>query len=157
MVTRSQPRHRSVDFVEGLVALMDRLAARLGRTPQLAEHLATGKRGEEAALFHLQREGYTVVARNWRHAHLRGDIDLIGWHGGFLCFVEVKTRSHRGNIAAEFAVNQEKRRMLRRMARAYLRRLDDRDHIPVRFDVVSVYLLTSGTEFELYQGAFAWR
>ena len=156
-MTTSTRRNLRADLVQALIGLLDRISMRVGRTPQLAEHLATGKLGEEAALFHLQREGYTVVARNWRHAHLRGDIDLIGWHGGFLCFVEVKTRSHRGNIAAEFAVNQEKRRMLRRMARAYLRRLDDHDHIPVRFDVISVYLLTSGTEFELYQGAFAWR
>ncbi len=30
-----------------------------------AAHLATGLRGEEEALFHLRRQGYTIVARRW--------------------------------------------------------------------------------------------
>lgn len=156
MKTASKQRHWRPDFVEGALRWLDQLAIRFGRTQPVAEHLATGKRGEEAAFFHLQRQRYTVVARNWRSPGLRGDLDLIGWQDGLLCFVEVKTRTRRGNIAAEFAVNQEKKRMLRRMARAYLRSYEDRDRIPVRFDVLSVYLLPGGTEFDLYQGAFAW-
>jgi putative endonuclease len=48
--------------------------------------------------------------------------------------------------------------MLRRMARAYLRTFPEklRAEVPVRFDVVSVYLLRSGVEFDLYRGAFGW-
>ncbi|MHB1021330.1 MAG: YraN family protein [Acidobacteriaceae bacterium] len=135
---------------------MDRVSTRLGRTPKMRDHLRVGKQGEEAAFFHLQREGYTMVARNWRSHKLRGDLDLVGWQDGFLCFVEVKTRRQRDSIAAEFAVDEEKRRMLRRMARAYLRRYEDRDRIPVRFDVISVYLTGANAEFELFQGVFSW-
>lgn len=157
MKIAAQQRHWRPDFVEGTLRWLDRLAVRFGRPQALAEHLATGKRGEEAAFFHLQRQRYTVVARNWRSPGLRGDLDLIGWQDGLLCFVEVKTRTRRGNIAAEFAVNQEKKRMLRRMARAYLRGYEDRDRIPVRFDILSVYLIGEGRpEFELYTGAFTW-
>jgi putative endonuclease len=49
--------------------------------------------------------------------------------------------------------------MLRRMARAYLKGFPEqiRREIPVRFDIVSVYLQPSGTEFEVYRGAFGWR
>lgn len=59
-------------------------------------HLATGRHGELAAFFYLRRQGYIVVARGWRSGRLRGDIDLIAWHGETLCFIEVKTRDHPG-------------------------------------------------------------
>jgi putative endonuclease len=145
-------------LVHTLIRQLDRVSARSRRTAnaELPEHLRVGKRGEEEAFFYLLRTGYTVVARNWRSPRLRGDLDLIGWQDGYLCFVEVKTRTRRDNIAAEFAVNEEKRRMLRRMAKAYLRRYEDRDRIPVRFDVVSVYLISEKPEFDLFQGVFSW-
>ncbi len=52
-------------------------------------------------------------------------------------------------------MDHDKQEMLRRMARAYLRGFPEklRADVPVRFDVVSVYLLASGVEFELYRGS----
>jgi putative endonuclease len=131
------------------------LAARRGGGPA---HLATGEQGEREALFHLRKLGYTVVARRWKSAKLWGDIDLVGWEGPTLCFVEVKTRGARDGMTAEAAVDRDKRDMLRRMARAYLKGFPEklRVDVPVRFDVVSVYLLPTGTEFEVYRGAFGW-
>jgi putative endonuclease len=137
---------------------MDTLAERRGRGRGVTGHLATGERGEREALFYLRKQGYTVVARRWKSAKLWGDIDLVGWDGEWLCFVEVKTRSGRDRVAAEVAVDREKIDMLRRMARAYLRVFPEklRAEVPVRFDVVSVYLLPSGVEFDLFRGAFGW-
>ena len=86
---------------------------------------------------------------------MRGDVDLIAWEGAWLCFIEVKTRSVKDPMApAESAVDEDKRAMMRKMARAYLRGFPERlrGEVPVRFDVVSVYLQASGTEFELYRG-----
>ena len=125
---------------------------------ETAAHLATGERGEREALFYLRKQGYIVVARRWKSAKLWGDIDLVGWDGEWLCFIEVKARSGREVVAAEAAVDREKRDMLRRMARAYLRGFPEklRGEGPVRFDVVSVYLLPSGVEFDLFRGAFGW-
>src|SRR5258708_1391103 len=125
---------------------------------ETAAHLATGERGEREALFHLRRMGYTVVARRWKSAKLWGDVDLIGWDGEWLCFIEVKTRSGGDAMTAESAVDRDKQDMLRRMARAYLRGFPEklRTDMQVRFDVVSVYLLPSGVEFDLYRGAFGW-
>ena len=124
----------------------------------MAGHLATGLKGEREALFELRRMGYTIVARRWRNAKLRGDVDLIGWEGDWLCFIEVKTRTERTAVPAEFAVDSDKQEMLRKMARAYLRGFPEklREEVPVRFDVLSVYLLPTGVEFELYRGAFGW-
>jgi putative endonuclease len=140
--------------IQRMDAVVRRRAIRRG----LPEHLATGERGEREALFHLRKMGYTVVARRWKSAKLWGDIDLIGWDGPWLCFVEIKTRSGRDAMRAEAAVDREKQDMLRRMARAYLRGFPEklRADVPVRFDVVSVYLLPSGVEFDLYRGAFGW-
>jgi putative endonuclease len=87
---------------------------------------------------------------------LRGDIDLIGWDGEWLCFVEVKTRSSRTFQPAEVAVDQDKRTNLARMAREYIHQLEHAEMIPVRFDVVSVYFPGGRPEFELFRGAFSW-
>jgi putative endonuclease len=137
---------------------LDGLTLRRALGRGLPEHLATGERGEREALFHLRKMGYTVVARRWKSAKLWGDIDLIGWDGEWLCFIEVKTRSGRDGMTAESAVDREKQDMLRKMARAYLRGFPEklREEVPVRFDVLSVYLLPTGVEFELYRGAFGW-
>lgn len=139
---------------------MDALGRRLGRGSRVADHLATGTRGEREALFHLRSLGYTVVARRWKSAKLRGDVDLIGWDGEWLCFIEVKTRTGRDPMApAESAVDGDKQEMLRKMARAYLRAFPEktRREVPVRFDIVAVYLQQAGAEFDVYRGAFGWQ
>jgi putative endonuclease len=148
----------SVEIQERVLRRMNSWAERLRRKPGTAPHLATGERGEREALFHLRKLGYVVVARRWKTAKLWGDVDLIAWDGPDLCFVEVKTRSRRDAISAESAVDRDKREMLQKMARAYLRSFPEklRVEIQVRFDVVSVYLLTAGTEFDLYRDAFGW-
>jgi putative endonuclease len=147
-----------IDVQASAMRRMDALAMRGVRRRGLSAHLATGEHGEREALFYLRKRGYIVVARRWKTAKLWGDIDLIAWDGRWLCFVEVKTRSGRDAMPAESAVDGKKQDMLRRMARAYLRVFPEklRAEVPVRFDVVSVYLLPSGVEFDLYQGAFGW-
>ncbi len=100
-------------------------------------HQRTGRRGEEAAYFHLRKLGYTMVARNFRSPRCRGEIDLIGWEKEILCFVEVKTRSTRDVKPGEAAVDRHKRREVAAVVREYLRRLPP--SCQWRFDVVSVY------------------
>ena len=115
--------------------------------------MQTGERGEEAAYFHLRRQGYIIVARRYRSARRRGEIDLIGWDGDVLCFIEVKTRTTHAVAPPEVAVNEEKQRELGGMARDYLRRLKTAP--PVRFDIVSVYFEKGGPEdITLFKNAF---
>jgi putative endonuclease len=118
----------------------------LGATQAEAAHLATGRRGEEEAYFYLRRLGYVMVARNWRSPRLKGELDLIGWDGDVLCFIEVKTRTTHDVKPAEVAVDWDKQRQLSRVAHDYLRqyasrhrRAGDDAPPPFRFDVVSVY------------------
>jgi putative endonuclease len=145
-------------LTHSVVKALDRAALLLGRVPKRAAHLRTGTSGEELAYFHLRTIGYTIVARNFRSPRRKGEIDLIGWNDGVLCFIEVKTRSTPQLAPAEVAVDQEKRRELRYVAREYLRRVHSKDGEPAyRFDVVSVYLHASPPRFELTKAAFGIR
>ena len=120
------------------------------------QHLLTGERGEDEAYFFLRAVGYTIVARRWRTGTLRGDLDLVGWDGDTLVVFEVKTRTARDFAAPETGVDSDKQRILRRMAAAYVRQFPERhrERVLIRFDVVSVYLLDSGIEFEHFRSAF---
>jgi putative endonuclease len=126
---------------------------------RLPPHLITGLLGEQAALFHLRRVGFTIVAQRWTTPKLRGDIDLIAWDGPTLVIFEVKTRTARDFAAPETSVDRAKERQLRLMAHAWLRQLprEHRDRISVRFDLLSVYLLPTGTHFEHFRSAFSFR
>ena len=119
------------------IRILDWIACRTLPPDNVAEHLRTGRRGEEAAYFYLRRHGYTMVARNFRSPNRRGEIDLIGWHNDTLCFVEVKTRTTHAVKPAEAAVDRERRRQLLAVAREYLRHLPP--SCPWRLDVLSVY------------------
>lgn len=144
-------------MLESVIHSIDGLAARLGRTPAIAEHIATGLRGEEAAFFHLMRLGYVIVARQWRSPKRRGDLDLIGWDGEVLCFIEVKTRTTRAVAPAEAAVDDEKRKTLRRMAQQYLWGIEDGQSVETRFDIVSVYFERGkAMDIEVFRDAFRW-
>ena len=129
------------------------------RKSPLPPHLITGERGEDAAYFHLRGLGYTIVARRWRSERTPGDLDLAAWDGDTLVFFEIKTRTARDMAAAETQIDPHKQKILRRMAAAYLRQLPERhrDRVPVRFDVLSVYILPTGTEFEHFRAAFPFR
>lgn len=140
--------------MERTTGWLDRQAERKPSAFRRADHLTTGLRGEDAAYFHLRRLGYIIVARRWRNARLRGDVDLIGWDGETLCFVEVKTRTSRSFQPAELAVDPEKQRMLFRMAQEYIRQIENFDRLTIRFDVVSVYFDAGPPQFELFRSAF---
>jgi putative endonuclease len=135
------------------------------RKARIPEHLSTGQRGERAAFFWLRHRGYTVVARSWRSARAPGDLDLIAWQrtprGDTLCFIEVKTRTTRLVAPAHFAVDDRKRRVLRRLARHYLHQLPHRpaDAPPIasRFDILSIYFeKDTPADFEHFPDAFGW-
>lgn len=94
-----------------------------------------------------------MVARNFRSARRRGEIDLIAWHLDVLCFVEVKTRTTRDVKPAEMAVDYEKQKELRLVAREYLRWVTGSPQY--RFDILAVYYDGDRPQFELFQNAFA--
>ncbi len=144
-----------ITLLERGLAGLDRLARRSG--PEMPPHLLTGISGEDAAFFYLRRKGYTVVARRWSAGNVPGDVDLIAWQGPMLCFIEVKTRTAHDMTPPEAAVDRHKQFVLLRLARAYMRQLPKAEPPPVRFDVLSVYLVP-GQEKEImhFENAFGW-
>ena len=129
---------------------------RLGAPGEEAAHLALGRRGESEAYFYLKRQGYRMVSNNFRVPHDRGEIDLIGWDGKVLCFVEVKTRSDDSFAPPSTAVTRQKQNRIRSVAKRYVRGLSARPSC--RFDVLSVVPSAEdgSCEFTLRKGAFSW-
>jgi len=146
-----------INLVERALGGLDRIARHRRPAPELPAHLITGYAGEDTAFFYLRRKGYTVVARRWSSGDVPGDVDMIAWQGDLLCFIEVKTRTAHDMTPAESAVGSHKRAVLRRLARRYVRQLPQPLPPEVRFDVISVYLLTGQKpEVTHFEAAFSW-
>jgi putative endonuclease len=125
-------RHGLQDSVlptEGVAgATEERLAAR-----------RTGMRGETYAYWYLRRLGYVFIARNYAPSRAKGEIDLIGFDGETLAFVEVRTRlAVKGKPALpELSITKEKHAVLVRTAHYFLRERHLKE-CPLRFDVVAI-------------------
>ena len=138
-------------FIDGLTSLFSSK-----QQWQNGKHRGSYEQYRQAA-YYLRRKGYIVVARRWSAGEVPGDIDLIAWQGPMLCFVEVKTRTAHDASPAEIAVDSHKRNTLRRLARRYVRQLPQETAPPVRFDVLSVYLVHGEKkEFQHFESAFGW-
>ncbi len=97
-----------------------------------------GRLGEQIALEHLERLGFSLVARN--HRTRWGELDLIVRDATTLVFVEVKTRRSPGRAGdALDAFTPSKRQQVRAMARAWLADARGRGGaLEVRLDAVAV-------------------
>jgi putative endonuclease len=100
-----------------------------------------GASGERLAAAALEKQGYCVLARNWRCIY--GEIDLIAEDRGELVFVEVKARRGRAMGSPEEAVTASKRRKLLASAQTYLAERGEEQRV-YRFDVVAIELDESG-------------
>jgi putative endonuclease len=150
-------RQRWISVLQRLLAVMKQVAQKRGRRANLPDHLLTGIDGETEAYFYLRRKGYCVVERRWSPGNRPGDLDLIAWHGSQLCFIEVKTRTAHDMAPAEASVDGDKRRVLRMLAHQYVRQLPQQSLPPVRFDILSVYMIPGQEkEFMHFEGAFGW-
>jgi putative endonuclease len=122
-----------------------------------------GRLGEELAMAHFHRLGFSSLGRNERTRH--GEIDLIAFDGHTLVFVEVKTRrvsaqtqSIRPDQQPLAWLRPRQRERLRRLAAAWLR---DKQHIrpiarTIRFDAIGVVLDTKDRLLRLDHIEGAW-
>jgi len=113
---------------------------------------ASGRRGEDLAHRFLRKQGYIIVARNYRLSSGDAEADLIAREGEDLVIVEVKTRATDEFGPPEQAVNPEKRRHLMRVAREYARKTDT-PWEQVRVYIVSI-VLREPPEITLLRAAF---
>ena len=101
----------------------------------------TGDWGEQKAVEFLQKNGYSVLERNFRTR--KGEIDIIAthqkvYHGQTLVFIEVKTRE-RDSGEAERAVGKSKLQNLFQAAKTYcVQKNISVESTPIQFEEVSV-------------------
>ena len=111
------------------------------------------KKGEALAGKILKKKGYKILKRNYVSKY--GEIDIVAYDRGIICFVEVKTRRSENYGPPELAVTKEKRKRIVRTALNYLmiNNIEDTD---CRFDVVSILYKedVSKPDIELLESAF---
>ena len=95
-----------------------------------------GAQKEEEVCAHLLSEGVHILERNFRCR--QGEIDVIGYDGGYLVFFEVKYRRtpNKGNAAQ--AVGTAKQRKICRVADYYRCLHRYGEDTWVRYDVVAI-------------------
>ena len=114
-------------------------------------------RGETYAYWYLRKLGYVFVARNYHPVGAKGEIDLIGYDGETLAFVEVRTRTvgNQLNALPELSVTAEKQHVVARTAQRYLAERHVKG-IPLRFDVLAIDNIPGDPpEVRLHKDAFS--
>ena len=96
-----------------------------------------GKTGETIASNFLEKNGYTILAKNYRRKF--GEIDIIARERDYLVFIEVKTRATASHGHPLEAVTFKKQKQISKVAQCYLAENNLFD-TAARFDVVSVTL-----------------
>lgn len=99
------------------------------------ERAQLGRRGEEVAAAFLERQGYTILERNFRLR--QGEIDLIAAKDETVAFVEVKTRRTLDYGLPSEAVTYTKQQKIRQAALAYLQGQEHYYKV-LSFDVIEV-------------------
>ena len=116
----------------------------------MSEHNDLGIRGEQIAVNHLEKNGYTIVKKNWRFG--RAEIDIIAQKGNTLAIVEVKTRTTNWFGDPQEFVTPKKRKLLIGAANEYVIK-NDLD-VDVRFDIIAVIINKQATSLEHIEDAF---
>lgn len=97
-------------------------------------HLKLGQSGEAAVAHYLERDGFTILARNYSNSS--GEIDLIGRKNSLIVFVEVKARHAEYFDSSELIVPSKQRKIIATAQRYLIQnKLID---VPCRFDVALV-------------------
>ncbi len=115
---------------------------------------ALGRWGEDRAARHLERRGWTVLARNYRFG--RREVDLVIRKEGVVAFVEVKTRAGAGFGAPQEAITALKRREVESVAVQFLAR-HALEGVEVRFDAVAIVLDRDRGMLRIEHIPDAWR
>jgi len=95
-----------------------------------------GRAGETFSAIWLERQGYTIVARNWRTR--TGEIDIIAEKDNTLIFVEVKTLPHTPLEDLDIIVGKRKQERICKTAKYFLLTHRKYNRMHIRFDVLVV-------------------
>ena len=100
----------------------------------MAQHNEIGKKGEIIAADYLEKQGYDILATNWRYR--REEIDIVAQNENTLVIAEVKSRTSTLHQHPKESVSRVKQNHLISAANAYIEEFGiERE---CRFDVVSI-------------------
>ena len=111
-----------------------------------------GANGEEAAIQFLIKEGHQIVSRNFRYG--RSELDIISVSNDVLVVSEVKSFVSPPLEAAEYRINNAKKRNLISGTYGFLTRFPQYENNPLRFDVIIVDFSAFPVKITQHQGAF---
>ena len=94
-----------------------------------------GDRGERAAVQYLKKQGFRIIAKQYRNS--AGEVDIIAQEEKTTVFVEVKTRTSTSDGRPFEAVDLRKQEKITRIALTWLKKHGRLDQ-PARFDVISI-------------------
>ncbi len=109
-----------------------------------------GDKGETIAANFLQKRGFNIIERNWRHKHL--EVDIIASKNGKLYFVEVKTRTNNKYGLPEESISKAKMNHLKVAAEAYL--YINTQWEKIQFDVIAIMIAKDREEIFLIEDVF---
>jgi len=110
-----------------------------------------GAAGEKKAENFLKTRGYDILGKNQRLGGV--EIDLIASKNGFLCLIEVKTRSSNAYGFPEEFVDYKKQKRLIRGGKLLLNR-KAYQNLKIRFDIISVLYEDKKVEINHIKNAF---
>jgi putative endonuclease len=96
-----------------------------------------GSEGEQLAAVYLEKQGYTIVERNWRFRHW--EVDIIASKNNFLHFIEVKTRHSLRFGYPEESITREKMSHLRNAAEEY--QYEHPEWKYIQFNVIAITIV----------------
>lgn len=118
---------------------------------RLSGRAETGARGEALVVAKLERDGYTILARNWRCPV--GELDIVASMSDLLVFVEVRTVTSDFLETPVLSVNTSKQGRVGRAADVWLRAHGAQPE-RVRFDVAGVRLNGDAHQIDYVENAF---
>ena len=109
-----------------------------------------GKEGEKVAALFLEKQGYTIVASNYKGSS--GEIDLIAKQDQTIAFVEVKSRNNT-IVPLESLISPIKQNRIIQTAKKFICEHQISDMI-LRFDVILIKNNNHNTVCDHIQSAF---
>jgi putative endonuclease len=116
----------------------------------MAEHIQTGKEGEEASVNYLRKLGYQILETNWRFRKL--ELDIIALDGDMLVAIEVKTRSTNEFGEPEVFVTKSKQKKIIKAINHYVQQTGAENEI--RLDIIAVVSRNGQTDIHHIPEAF---
>ncbi|MCL5283767.1 MAG: YraN family protein [Armatimonadetes bacterium] len=108
--------------------------------------------GEKAVAAILERQGWTILATNYRCR--QGEVDIIAREREVIAFVEVKTRRDYAGAAPAEAVDIRKQARIVAAAQCFLAE-GEFGEVDCRFDVVEVWVQPNARlRIRLHRAAF---